>query len=101
MLGRALKPRLVLNPVDDAVMKVVPASVATMSPGCRAGLKLTTPVLLILNRVVVALAVDEPIAKRVVLVEPLFAWMPNVANGDDVPIPILPFTTGAAEGDEP
>ena len=43
-----------------------------------------------LKSVVVALAVDDPMAKSAVLVEPLLAWRENVANGDEVAIPKAP-----------
>ncbi len=42
------------------------------------------------NRVEVADAVEEPIAKSVVLVEPLTACTESVANGDELAIPIAP-----------
>ena len=38
----------------------------------------------------VAEAVDEPMAKRVVAVSPLLAAIENLANGELVPIPMLP-----------
>lgn len=53
------------------------------------------PVLLIEKRVVVAVAVDEPIAKSVVLVEPLFAWIANSAQGDEEAMPIVPVVGSA------
>lgn len=43
------------------------------------------------KRVVVAVAVEEPIAKSVVLVEPLFAWIANCAHGDVEAIPTVPL----------
>ena len=49
----------------------------------------TVPVLLTLKSVVVALAVDEPIAKSVVWVEPLLACMASCAKGEVVPRPAL------------
>ncbi len=48
------------------------------------------PVLSILNRVVVADAVDEPMAKRVSLVSPLLAWIERSAKGVEVPRPVRP-----------
>lgn len=50
----------------------------------------TAPVLEMLKSVEVAEAVEEPIAKRVVLVSPLLEWMPNLANGEEVPTPMEP-----------
>ena len=50
-----------------------------------------TPVLLIEKRVEVADAVEEPIAKRLVAVEPLFAWTESFAYGDVVAIPMFPL----------
>lgn len=48
------------------------------------------PVLSMLKSVVVAEAVDEPMAKRVVAVSPLLVWMPNLANGVVEPMPREP-----------
>ena len=48
------------------------------------------PVLDIEKSVVVADAVEEPIAKSVVLVEPLFAWIERLANGEVVLMPTNP-----------
>ncbi len=48
------------------------------------------PVLSTLKSVVVALAVDEAMAKRVVFVPPLLAWRESFANGDVVLIPTFP-----------
>ena len=48
------------------------------------------PVLETEKRVVVALAVEEPIANRVVLVEPLFAWTESFAHGVVEAMPIEP-----------
>jgi hypothetical protein len=50
----------------------------------------TAPMLLIEKSVDVADCVEEPIAKSVVLVEPLFAWIPNIANGLEVAMPKVP-----------
>ena len=47
------------------------------------------PVLSIEKSVVVADAVDEPIAKRVVLVSPLFACIAKRAKGVEVPMPTV------------
>ena len=44
----------------------------------------------ILNSVVVADAVEDPIANKVVAVSPALVWIANFANGDDEPTPILP-----------
>ena len=44
----------------------------------------TFPVLSTAKRVLVALAVDEPIAKSVLFVSPLFAWIEKSAYGDVV-----------------
>ncbi len=57
-----------------------------------------TPVLLIAKSVEVALAVEEPIAKSVVLVEPLLAWISNSANGDVLPTLVLPFPAWITNG---
>ena len=48
------------------------------------------PVLETEKSVVVAVAVEEPIAKRVVAVEPLFACTANFANGEEVATPRVP-----------
>lgn len=48
------------------------------------------PWLLIENRVVVAEAVDDPIVNRFRFVSPLFAWIENLASGDDEPTDSLP-----------
>src|SRR5581483_9409823 len=48
------------------------------------------PVFEMLNSVVVALAVEEPIANNVFAVSPLLVWIANFANGELVPTPILP-----------
>ena len=48
------------------------------------------PTLFTLKSVVVAEAVEEPIANRVVLVEPLFACTERRAKGEVVPMPIVP-----------
>ena len=48
------------------------------------------PVFDIEKRVEVAEAVDEPIAKSVVFVEPLLAWMAKLPKGVEVPRPTLP-----------
>ena len=48
------------------------------------------PVFEIEKRVVVAEAVEEPIAKSVVLVEPLLAWIENLAHGDEEATPSVP-----------
>ena len=42
------------------------------------------------NRVVVAVAVEEPIANSVVLVAPLFAWTESNPYGELVAIPNVP-----------
>ena len=42
------------------------------------------------SKVVVAEAVDEPIAKSVVAVSPLFECIESFAYGDEVPIPRAP-----------
>ena len=47
----------------------------------------TEPVLETENRVLVALAVDEPIAKSVVFVSPAFAWTERFAYGVVEPNP--------------
>ena len=52
----------------------------------------TSPDELTLKSVVVADAVEEPMAKSVVLAEPLFAWMENLAHGDVVAMPTLPVS---------
>src|SRR3990167_7990790 len=52
--------------------------------------KVALPPLAIENNVVVALAVEEPMAKRVALVSPFWAWSENLANGEVVPTPVLP-----------
>ena len=57
----------------------------------------TVPVLLTLNSVVVALAVELPIAKSVELVSPLLAWMESLANGEVVPMPTFTVKTLFAE----
>lgn len=51
------------------------------------------PVLSILNSVVVALAVDDAIAKSMPLgdVSPVFAWIERRAHGVVVPMPTLPL----------
>lgn len=56
---------------------------------------ITCPVLSIEKRVVVAEAVEEPIAKRVVRVEPATAFTESCAKGVVEPIPRAPFVTGA------
>ena len=48
------------------------------------------PVLSILKSVVVAEAVEEPMAKSVELVDPLLAWTDNVPHGEDEATPIVP-----------
>ena len=48
------------------------------------------PVLSIEKSVVVALAVEEPIANRIVLVEPLFAWTESFAHGEEDATPMVP-----------
>jgi hypothetical protein len=50
------------------------------------------PVLSTEKSVVVADAVDEPMAKRVVLVPPLLAWIDERANGDVVPMATSPVS---------
>jgi len=47
------------------------------------------PILLTLNSVVVAEAVEEPIAKSILSVSPLLAWIETLANGEDDPKPAL------------
>jgi len=64
------------QPVHEATVRL-PVSVAL-------------PALETEKSVVVAEAVDEPMAKRVVAVSPLLVWMANLANGEVVPRPILP-----------
>ncbi len=53
------------------------------------------PVFETLNNVVVAEAVEEPMAKSVVLVEPLLAWIENFAQGEEEATPIVPVTASA------
>ncbi len=48
------------------------------------------PMLSIVRSVVVVADEEEPIAKMVVLVEPLFAWSEKFTHGEVVPIPMLP-----------
>src|SRR5262245_44957068 len=48
---------------------------------------LIVPVLEIAKSVVVADAVELPIANRVLAVSPLLAWIESLANGDEVPTP--------------
>ena len=43
------------------------------------------PTLFIKNSVVVAEAVDEPIANKLVIVSPLLAWIENFANDEVEP----------------
>ena len=62
---------------------VVPAPSAKFWPVMR-------PVLLIEKRVVVAACVEEPIAKRVAFVAPLFACTERSAKGLVVPTPKVP-----------
>jgi hypothetical protein len=50
----------------------------------------TAPLLLTLNSVVVALAVEEAIENRFLFVSPLLAWIESLANGEVVPTPTLP-----------
>jgi len=50
------------------------------------------PVLEMEKRVVVALWVEEPTAKSALLVSPLLAWTENLANGEEVPTPVVPLT---------
>ena len=73
ILLSALRPKLKLCATDDeAVIKFAPPKVKSCEvDGLR--LRPTVPLLPTLNSVVVALCVDEPMAKSVVLVPPLFA----------------------------
>jgi hypothetical protein len=50
----------------------------------------TVPVLEILKSVEVAVAVEEPMAKRVWFTSPLFAWMESLAYGEVEPTPATP-----------
>src|SRR4051812_4950884 len=67
-------------------MKDAPASFATVVVE-ESRLKLSVPVFDIEKSVVVADCVEEPMAKSVVAVEPLLAWMERFANGVVVPRP--------------
>ena len=53
------------------------------------------PVLETEKSVVVALAVEEPIAKRILFVSPLLAWTESFANGVEVPTPNFPAAVAA------
>jgi hypothetical protein len=66
------------------VVRLRPFEKVEVAPPCC----VRDPVLEIAKSVVVADAVDEPIAKRVVLVEPLFVCIESAAYGDVVPTPI-------------
>lgn len=50
----------------------------------------TLPWALTIKSVEVADAVEEPIAKSVVFVSPLFAWIESLENGEVEPTPTLP-----------
>src|SRR3989338_3283926 len=77
-----------LYPIDQALVST--ANCALASPVPALSPKAASPVLSIENNVVVALAVEEPMAKRVALVSPFWAWSENLANGEVVPTPVLP-----------
>ena len=68
----ALRPETII-PVEDAVPRSV-----------------EVPVLSTRKRVVVADAVDDPMAKRVVLVSPLLAWRESLPHGVEEPTPRNP-----------
>lgn len=53
------------------------------------------PTLFTLKSVVFVLAVEEPIAKRVRFVSPVFACIEKLANGDVVPTPTSGFAATA------
>jgi hypothetical protein len=58
--------------------------------------RVMAPVLEILKSVVVAVAVEEPMAKRVVLVSPVLALMESFAYGVLVLMPTLPVEVTAS-----
>lgn len=53
-------------------------------------IEVTLPVLVMEKSVVVELLVEDPTAKSVLLVSPLFAWTENWAKGEVEPIPTSP-----------
>src|SRR5581483_10143124 len=57
----------------------------------------TLPVFDTEKSVVVALAVEDETRKTLELVSPLLAEMASLAHGVEVPMPMLPFVTGAED----
>ena len=74
------------------VVTLMPLLKVEVAPPCC----VSAPVFDIAKSVVVADAVDEPIAKSVVFVSPLFAWSESFANGEVVPRPKLPVAVRRA-----
>src|SRR6185437_4301220 len=91
-----LKPFAAVDVADPVTL-----SAATLRPvrnvEVAAAFEVRIPVLSIEKSVVVAAAVDEPMAKSVVAVSPLFDWIANFANGVDVPMPIAPEIGSGSE----
>src|SRR6185437_8926715 len=79
----ALKtPLMVDEPVTASAEVVAPVACKLSS--------VVRPVFDTEKSVVVAEAVEEPIANKVVLVSPLLAWIANLLNGEVVATPMLP-----------
>lgn len=84
--GVALPPVMVPHVIlPDA--SVVSARVLLQAPNRPS---VVVPIFDTLNKVVVALAVEEPMAKRGIVVSPLLACTESFAYGDDVPMPSAP-----------
>src|SRR6266404_5572873 len=82
-------PKVVRTSLLDALMNGEPLRVTTVLVELLR-FTLMTPLFVIEKRVVVELAVELPIANKVVAVSPLLVWIENLANGDEVPMPIEP-----------
>ena len=72
--------------VDDAVT----AKAEVVAEVAERLSRVVKPVLETEKSVVVADAVDDAMANRVVFVSPLLAWMVNLLHGEVVPMPTLP-----------
>ena len=75
--------------LEVALLKFAVPAIDKSEPGVVVPIP-TFPVLRTVRSVVVAEAVDEPIAKSVVAVSPLLLWIESLAYGDEVPIPRAP-----------
>jgi len=77
-------PPMVVEPVTASADEVAPPVTERFNAAAR-------PVLLTLNKVEVADAVEDPMANSVVAVSPLLVWIANLANGELVPTPSEPL----------